>query len=73
MFLSCFSTSSIGDPEIVKINWASIEKTSEVPTATINIPSGSIIFEGDIIDCDITGNPTIKYWPINNLSNYTTF
>ena len=39
----------------------------------INIDPDSIICEGDIIDCNITGNPTVKYWQINNQSIHTTF
>ena len=45
----------------------------EIPTVKINIHPHTIIYEGDIIDCTITGNPTIKYWAINNQKKHTTF
>jgi hypothetical protein len=43
------------------------------PTVKINIDSNSIIYEGDIINCSITGDPISKYWSINNQSKHTTF
>jgi hypothetical protein len=43
------------------------------PTVKININPYTIIYEGDVIDCNITGNPTVKYWFINNQSDHTTF
>lgn len=43
------------------------------PTVKINIDPYTIIYEGDIIDCNITGNPTVKYWSINSQSLHTTF
>ncbi len=43
------------------------------PVVKINIDPYTIIYEGDIINCTITGNPTIKYWSINNQSRHTTF
>ena len=39
----------------------------------IHIDPETIIFEGDIIDCTITGDPTITYWQINGQSHHTTF
>jgi hypothetical protein len=39
----------------------------------INIDSFSTVYEGDIIDCNITGNPTLKYWKINDYPLHTTF
>jgi len=44
-----------------------------VPTLEINIDPYSTIYEGDIIDCDITGDPTILYWQINDGSKHYTF
>jgi len=32
-----------------------------------------VIYEGDIIDCNITGNPDVKYWQINHGNKHTTF
>ena len=43
------------------------------PTVKINIDPNTIIYEGDIINCTITGNPTFIYWSINNQSKHTTF
>ncbi len=45
----------------------------EEPFVSINIEPHSILYEGDIINCTITGNPTIKYWMINNQSQHFTF
>ena len=42
-------------------------------TVKINIAPYTIIYEGDVINCTITGNPTVKYWYINNYSKHTTF
>ena len=44
-----------------------------LPEVKINIEPHTIIYEGDIIDCDITGEPTILYWMINNQSHHKTF
>jgi len=43
------------------------------PTVKINIEPHSVIYEGDVINCDITGNPDIMYWKINNFSEHYTF
>jgi hypothetical protein len=43
------------------------------PSVTINIEPYEAVYEGDVIDCDITGNPTIIYWQINGKSTHTTF
>ena len=45
----------------------------ELPKVKININPCTIVYEGDIIECNITGNPLIKYWFINNQSFHTTF
>jgi len=42
-------------------------------TVKINTPSMITLYEGDIVDCDITGAPNIIYWKINNKSTHTTF
>jgi len=39
----------------------------EAATVKINIEPYSIIYEGDVINCTITGNPNVFYWKINNL------
>ena len=40
----------------------------------INIDPYSIIYEGDIIDCDVSAaSPYYLYWSINNQSHHTTF
>ena len=46
---------------------------SELINVKINIEPYSIIYEGDIINCTITGNPTIKYWTINDQNKHITF
>lgn len=45
----------------------------DIPSVTINIDPYTIVYEGDIINCTITGNPTVKYWFINNQSSHITF
>ena len=40
---------------------------------TIDLDPNSTIYEGDIIKCEIIGNPTKKYWCINNQSPHTSF
>jgi hypothetical protein len=43
------------------------------PTVEIDIKPYTDVFEGDIIECYITGNPTTLYWQINDGSNHSTF
>ena len=45
----------------------------DIPSVTINIEPFSVVYEGDIINCTITGDPTVKYWLINNLTKHYTF
>ncbi|MCK4365520.1 MAG: DUF3604 domain-containing protein [Thermoplasmatales archaeon] len=45
----------------------------EIPTVTINIDPNTIVYEGDIINCTITGAPTLKYWTIDDQLPHTTF
>jgi len=45
----------------------------DAPTVKINIDPYTIVYEGDMIDCDIVGNPAVKYWRINNQSFHETF
>ena len=49
------------------------ESNPKLPFVKINIDPYTTIYEGDIINCTITGSPTIKYWSINNQSKRTTF
>jgi len=58
---------------IVPLSSTEIKADSGLPTVKININSYSIIYEGDIIDCDMTGEPTVMYWQINGQSQHTTF
>ncbi|UCD13763.1 MAG: DUF3604 domain-containing protein, partial [Thermoplasmatales archaeon] len=43
------------------------------PDVEIKINPYSTVYEGDIIDCNITGGPTIKYWLINGGNEHTIF
>jgi hypothetical protein len=43
------------------------------PIVVINIEPFQDVYEGDVIDCDVTGDPTILYWQINNQKLHTTF
>jgi hypothetical protein len=43
------------------------------PTIVINIAPYEVIYEGDVIDCEIIGDSSVKYWKLNNQSRHTTF
>jgi hypothetical protein len=43
------------------------------PSVKINIAPYTTVYEGDIIDCTITGVVTDKYWQINDNSKHTIF
>jgi len=75
MILILFSGSNIvsSTSNVSETITANVKSSAILPTVKINITPNSIIYEGDIIDCDITGNPTVKYWLINNQSKHTTF
>jgi len=47
--------------------------TTRAPTVELKIEPHSLIYEGDIIDCEITGYPIVKYWSINNQTQHKTF
>jgi len=46
---------------------------SKIPTIKINVKPYSTVYEGDIIDCEISGDPDILYWQINNQSKHYAF
>lgn len=48
-------------------------KDVTLPTVKINLNEETTIYEGDIINCTITGETTNKYWYIDNQSKHTTF
>jgi len=50
-----------------------VKNNEGLPSVTININPYETIYEGDIINCTITGDPTFVYWSINNQSKHTTF
>jgi len=54
-------------------SFAVAKDSFNAPTVVININPYEEVYEGDIIDCDITGSPTFFYWQINNQSHHTTF
>jgi hypothetical protein len=43
------------------------------PTITIHLAPYSLVYEGDIIHCTITGETTETYWKINNNSEHYLF
>lgn len=51
---------------------ASIQ-TEKSPTVCINLDPHSVIYEGDVINCSITGDPHFMYWSIDNQSHHTAF
>ncbi|HHH79709.1 MAG TPA: DUF3604 domain-containing protein [Thermoplasmatales archaeon] len=46
---------------------------SAPPEVHIVLDPYSVVYEGDIVPCVVTGNVTYKYWQINNQSHHTTF
>ena len=42
-------------------------------SVTIHILPCTLLYEGDVVNCTITGNPETKYWQINGQSQHTTF
>ena len=51
----------------------SINTEQEIFSVKINLEPYSEIYEGDIINCEITGEPTEKYWYINNQKPHNLF
>jgi hypothetical protein len=49
------------------------EQFDNAPTVDINIQPYEKVYEGDIINCDISNDPTIMYWQINEQSIHNTF
>jgi histidinol phosphatase-like PHP family hydrolase len=49
------------------------DDTSVIPTVKIRLNPYSVVYEGDIIECTITGNPDILYWTINDNKKHTEF
>ena len=45
-------------------------KKGKEPTVKINVEPCSILYEGDIIDCTITGEPTHRRWWINDFPKH---
>jgi hypothetical protein len=39
----------------------------------LHVTPGTTLYEGDIVNCSIIGNPSIKYWQINGQSHHTLF
>lgn len=50
-----------------------IKEDNPALSIKVNIEPYSVIYEGDIINCTITGHITNKYWLINNESLHTSF
>jgi len=69
-FVICLFPFITGDSNIFNVN---AKQGCDIPIVVINTEQFQEVFEGDIIDCNITGNPTLMYWQINNQSIHTTF
>jgi len=54
-------------------SFIAIGTNSNAPTIKINLEPRTTIYEGDIINCTITGDSIQKYWTINNQAKHTTF
>jgi hypothetical protein len=63
----------LGNTFVASYETKDVKNYEEKPGVTININSHETLYEGDIINCTITGNPTFVYWSINNQSKHTTF
>ena len=50
-----------------------IEAQEDPLVVVIHVAPGTTLFEGDVINCSITGDPQIKYWQINGQSHHTLF
>lgn len=72
LFSGLNSMTSIGDGSRI-VDIASAENGLGPPTVKINLDPSSTVYEGDIINCSITGDPIFKYWSINNQSQHITF
>ncbi len=66
MIVPCLYSFHLNDVVIAK-------ETLTSPVIKINLSQYSTVYEGDIIDCNITGEPTYKYWQINDNSHHTIF
>jgi hypothetical protein len=46
---------------------------SEALSVSLNITPGSLLYEGDVVNCTVTGIPTQHYWQINGQSKHVSF
>lgn len=67
----CFLSSISGGIKLM--NNTPINGIIKSPNVIINIEPYELVYEGDIIDCNITGDPILKYWQINDNYAHTTF
>ena len=67
----CFLSSGSGSMKLLPN--ASISENVDPPKIIINIEPNELVFEGDIIDCEISGDPMVLYWQIDNQSYHDTF
>ncbi|RLF56734.1 MAG: hypothetical protein DRN27_09105 [Thermoplasmata archaeon] len=49
------------------------KRKQKPPTVKIKLEPCSVIYEGDVIDCNVTGNPSVMYWRINECAFHETF
>jgi hypothetical protein len=50
-----------------------IAAQGDLLSVKIHVTPRTTLFEGDIVNCTITGNPQVKYWQINGQCNHTLF
>jgi hypothetical protein len=67
----CLISSGVVGEQLIKNK--PMRNVLEPPTVTLNIDPFTVVYEGDIIACEITGDPTTIYWQINGQSTHTTF
>ncbi len=67
----CFLSSGSGG---IKLFYNTpVSENLDPPNIIINIEPYGLVYEGDIIDCEISGDPTVLYWQIDGQSYHDAF
>jgi len=72
-FISIIVLFIIISASFATINTVGQGPVSNEPTVVILASPYSMIYEGDMINCEMTGNPTEMFWTINDQSKHYTF
>jgi len=71
ILLTSIFVPSIIQPKNLVAGTSSLD--GESPSVLINLTPGSIVYEGDIVNCTVTGDPHDMFWMINRQSPHYTF